>query len=96
MKPEIGTKVYCIYREGILVDNVSFLGNESFIIESVGITSYEDCWEWYYENYNYNWFTDLEKAKEKLLSIAEEKYEEQLKIEQIDDDWYELVEVEDE
>lgn len=96
MKPEIGSKVYCIYREGILVDNVAFIGNESFIIESFGIDTYEDSWEWYYEDYNNKWFTDIEKAKEKLLSIAEERYEERLKIKQICDDWYKLVEVEDE
>lgn len=96
MKPEIGTQIYCIYREGILVDNVAFIGNESFIIESFGGATYEDSWEWYYEDYNNKWFTDLKKAKEKLLSIAKKRYEERLKIEQTYDDWYELVEVEDE
>ncbi len=96
MKPEIGTRVYCIYGEGILVDNVAFIGNESFIIESFSRDTYEDSWEWYYEDYNNEWFTELEKAKEKLLSIAEERYEERLKIEQTYDDWYELVEAEDE
>lgn len=96
MKPEIGTKVYCIYKEGILVDNVAFIGKESFIIESFGGCTYEDSWEWSYEDYNSEWFTEPEKAKEKLLSIAKEKYKERLKIEQTLEDWYELVEIEDE
>lgn len=94
MRPEIGTKVYCIYADGILVDEVAFIGKDSFIIESFGSATYDDSWEWYYEDYNKNWFTDLEKAKEKLLSIAKEKYrDEKLTIEKYSDDWYELVEI---
>lgn len=95
MKPDIGTKVYCIYRDGILVDKVAFLGNESFLIESFGGGTYEDSWEWNYEDYGIIWFTDLEKAKEKLLFTAKEKYEENLKIEQTYDDWYEVVEIDE-
>ena len=95
MKPKIGTKVYCIYWDGILVEEVAFLGKASFLITSFGGATNEDSWEWYYEDYNEKWFTDLEKAKEKLLSIAEERYEEKFKIKQIYDDWYELVEIEE-
>ena len=95
MKPKIDTKVYCIYRDGILVDSVACIGNESFIIENFGYTTYEDSWEWYYEDYEEKWFTDLEKAKDKLLAIAEEKYEEKLIIEKLYDDWYGLVEIDE-
>lgn len=34
MKPGLGRKVYCIYDEGILVDTVKFIGQDSFIINS--------------------------------------------------------------
>lgn len=74
MKPEIGTKVYCIYQDGVLVDTVEFIGDESFLIKSFGSNTYEDSWEWYYEDYNITWFTDLEKAKEELRSIIIEEY----------------------
>lgn len=93
MKPEIGQRVYCIYGDGILVDNIAFIGNESFIIKSFGSSTYEDSWEWYYEDYEEKWFTNLKKAKEKLISIAEEKYKEKCIIKKYSDDWYELVEV---
>lgn len=93
MKLEIGTKVYCIYGDGILVDKAAFIGNVSFIIDSFGSATFDDSWEWFYEDYEEKWFTDLEKAKEKLLSIAEEKYKEKCIIEKYSDDWYELVEV---
>lgn len=95
MKPEIGTKIYCIYKEGILVDNVAFIGKESFIIENVNGYRIEAGWEWFYEDYNNEWFIEPEKAKEKLLSIATEKYKERLKIKPTLEDWYELVEIED-
>lgn len=90
MKPEIGTKVYCIYGDGILVDKVAFLGNKSFIVESFGSGTYEDSWEWYYRDYETDWFADLDKAKEELLARFEE--EDNLKITKISDDWYQLEE----
>ena len=92
MKPEIGTKVYCIYRDGILVEEVEFLGKESFIIKSFGGSTYEDSWEWYYNDYNKNWFTDLEKAKEKLIDLYKDDCEGTPIIVQTYDDWYQLQE----
>ena len=93
IKPEIGTIVYCIYGDGILVDKVAFIGNVSFIIDSFGTGTFEDSWEWFYEDYEEKWFINLEQAKEKLLSIAKEKYKEKLIIEKYSDDWYELIEM---
>ena len=87
MKPEIGTKVYCIYGDGILVDEVAFIGKDSFIIESFHNT-YEDSWEWNYEDYEEKWFTDLERAKEELLS----KYGDSFIIENVTDDWFQVLE----
>ena len=74
MKPELGTHVYCIYEECILSQDVAFIGTESFLIESFSSGTNEDSWEWYYEDYNVNWFTDLEKAKEELRSLIIEEY----------------------
>lgn len=91
MKPEIGTKVYCIYQDSILIENVEFLGAESFLIESFGCGTYEDSWEWYYEDYETEWFTDSEKAKEELRSRVIERYDdENFDIIKVEDDYYEL------
>lgn len=92
MKPEIGTRVYCIYGDGILVDNVAFIGKDSFIIESFDSATYEDSWEWYYEDCEEKWFTNLKQAKEKLLS----KYGNNFKIEMVTDDWFQLFYEDDE
>ncbi len=46
MKPKLGRKVYCIYGDGILVDTVSFIGKDSFIIDSFGEETEPDSWEW--------------------------------------------------
>lgn len=90
MKPEIGTKVYCIYSDGILVETVAFLGNESFLIESFGGATYEDSWEWYYEDYGVEWFINLDEAIEELYSRFKEEYGENLKIIQRYNDWYQI------
>lgn len=91
MKPEIGTKVYCVYQDSILIEDVVFIGNESFLIKSFGSHTNEDSWEWYYEDYKTEWFTDLEKAKEKLRSRVIERYDdENFDIIKMRDDWYEV------
>ena len=96
MKPEINTKVYCIYHDGILIDNVAFIGKDSFIIESFHNLTYEDSWEWYYEDYNKNWFTDFDKAKEELLSRYTKKYKDKFKIVKITDTWHQVFEEDEE
>ena len=88
MKPEIGTKVYCIYGDGILVDEVAFIGKDSFIIESFHSLTYEDSWEWYYEDYDEKWFSNPEKAKEELLC----KYGDSFRIEKVTDNWLQVFE----
>lgn len=91
MKPEIGTKVYCVYEDSILIEDVVFIGNESFLIKSFGSSTNEDSWEWYYEDYETEWFTDLEKAKEELRSRVIERYnDENFDIIKMRDDWYEV------
>ncbi len=90
MKPKRGRKVYCIYGTGILVDIVGFLGKDSFIIDSFGSATESDSWEWDYDMYDNEWFTNLSKAKKKLISIHEDRYEGKLKIAKITDTWYAL------
>lgn len=96
MKLEIGTRVYCVYDDCILVEKVEFIGSESFIISSFGSATYEDSWEWYYEDYDREWFTDLEKAKEELLSRFVEDYDGNLVIVQKYDDYYQLEDADEE
>lgn len=88
MKPGLGRKVYCIYDEGILVDTVKFIGQDSFIINSFGEETEPDNWEWSYDAYNEKWFTNLSEAKKKLINILKDKYEEKFQIVQKTDAWY--------
>lgn len=90
MKPKLGRKVYCIYRTGIMVDYVGYVGKESFIVDSYGFCTESDSWEWSYDMYCEQWFTNLSKAKKKLIDIYKEKYENKLKVVKITDDWYAL------
>lgn len=73
MMPKLGTKVYCIYGDEILVDTVGYLGKESFIINSIFDDTESDSWEWYYEEYEESWFTNLNKAKTKLKELYQDK-----------------------
>lgn len=90
MKPELGRKVYCIYGKGILVDTVGFLGKDSFIIDSFCLATESDSWEWDYDMYEQEWFTNLSKAKKKLIDNYKDKYEEKIKVIKVSDIWYEL------
>lgn len=90
MKPKIGIKVYCIYGTGIMVDYVGHVGKNSFIIDSYGVCTEPDSWEWDYDLYGEKWFTSLFKAKKKLIDMYKDKYENELKIEKVEDSWYAL------
>jgi hypothetical protein len=90
MKPKLGRKVYCIYETGIMVDCVGYVGKDSFIVESYGLSTVPSSWEWDYDLYGEKWFTSLSKAKKKLIDMYKDKYENKLKIVKIADDWYAL------
>ena len=90
MKPKLGRKVYCVYGTGILVDTVGFLGKESFIVNSFGLETESDSWEWNYDMYDEEWFTNLSKAKKKLIDNYKDKYDNKLKVAKMSDTWYEL------
>lgn len=90
MKPKIGRKVYCIYDTGIFVDTVGYIGKDSFIVDSFGGCTEEDSWEWYYDDYDEEWFTNLAKAKKALIEKYQPRYEGKLKVKKFEDDWYAL------
>lgn len=68
--PKLGTMVYCIYDNHILVKTIGWIGVDSFIIDDIRSNVCIDSLEWHYYDYGDTWFTDLDKAKEKLLSIV--------------------------
>lgn len=75
MKPSIDRKVYCIYNdECILKETVYAVGANSFIISSFGDYTSSDSWEWWYNDYNETWFTNLKKAKRKILKELKNIY----------------------
>lgn len=93
-KPPLGKKVYCIYDdECILVEEVGYLGKDSFIIADFDECNNFDSFEWYYEDYNETWFTNLEKAKKKLLEVAYREDNEKLKVVKLYDNYYGLREI---
>ena len=94
-KPKIGKKVYVLYNQGITVENIGYLGKESFVVEYPTM-KYEDAVEWFYEDYNKTWFTHLTRAKNALLREAKEIWPDvEFKVVAVDKDRYELEEVED-
>lgn len=93
-RPPLGKKVYCIYDDDcILVEEVGFLGKESFIIADFNDCNNFDSFEWYYKDYNETWFTNLENAKKKLLEVAYREKSEKLKVVKLYDNYYGLREI---
>ena len=91
LKPTLGRKVYCVYGGNcILVETVGYIGKESFIIEAFSEDYCFDSFEWFYNEYNETWFTNLAKAKKKLLEVACELYREKLHIKKTDNNYYEV------
>ena len=87
MKPKIGTKVYCIWQDSILIDTVEFIGSESFLLSNTHV----DTYGWFYKDYGVNWFTDLKNAKDKLRSCAKKTYyDDNFTIVKVTDYLYEL------
>ena len=93
-KPKIGKKVYVLYNQGITVEEIGYLGTESFLVQ-YPMMKYEDSVEWFYEDYNKTWFTHLTRAKNALLKWAKERWPAlEFKVVAVDKDRYELEEVE--
>lgn len=99
MKPKLGTKVYCIYNDGFFVDTVGYLGKESFIINGFGGSTEEDSWEWNYDKYGQSWFINISEAKDKLFELYKDEYdaeESELIVKKINEDWYQIVDLNEE
>ena len=93
MTPKLGQKVYCIYNDDcILIEKVGFIGKYSFIIETFTDMVNFDSLEWFYEDYDDLWFTDLSKAKKRLREIYYETYKTKAKKITNKGDWYEVEE----
>ena len=90
MKVKIGQQVYTIYTDQIYLEEVAYLGKDSFIVDG-----YEDktSSEYYYDDYGVEWFKDLEKAKKALLKKVKKVYgKSKVVIEQISPDTWEAYE----
>ena len=66
MKAKLGEKVWCIYDNQIILEQVEFIGANSFLIEDYA-SKYDP--EIFYDDYGETWFRDLEKAKKKMRKI---------------------------
>ena len=70
MKPSIGRKVYCIYKNEIFEEEVGYLGRDSFIVDDFSELRLFDSLEYFYDEYQLTWFTSKARAKKKLKEIA--------------------------
>lgn len=71
MKTHIGQKIYCLFEDQITLEEVGYIGKDSFILANYN--EYRQCArELYYEEYNKKWFRDLEKAKITLLKTRKD------------------------
>ena len=88
MKPRLGRTVYCVYENSISVEEVGFLGHDSFIVYDFSDLKEFNALQWFYEDYQRTWFTSLARAKKKLLLNQGEG--EKLKVVKISDTYYEV------
>lgn len=58
------------------IDTIGYLGIESFI-SNFGDSTEKDSWEWYYDKYGQDWFTNISKAKDKLFELYKNEYDEE-------------------
>jgi hypothetical protein len=68
------------------VEKVYALGEKGFIVASFKRNTKESFWEWQYRDKGVNWFTELEEAKDALMSRYTDDYE----LVQYDATWYEV------
>lgn len=74
-KLKIGTRVYCLYKgNSVLEERVGYIGQTGFVIENLQDAKDYGNLEWSYNCYNKSWFTNSEKAKQKLKEIYKNLY----------------------
>ena len=86
-KPKLNEVVYTIYRDSITKTTVAYIGNDSFITEHFN-RGYDYGYEFYYKDCNITWFTDFDKAKNKIL---ENEDSDDVELKQFADDYWEIV-----
>jgi hypothetical protein len=81
MKPSIGKKVYLIgdsnisdYARSICLENVGYVGKESFVIEGYNVMR-DGFQEYYYKDYGKTWFTSLSDVTKFLIAYYAERGE---------------------
>lgn len=90
MQPKLGQKVYFIYGTQIIKDTVGYLGKDSFVVNSIHDTCTErDSLIWDFEDYDVEWFTNLNKAKAALKNRFDD-YEGRLTFTKIFENVYDL------
>ena len=66
---ELEQKVYLIHYNSITVETVYAIGKDAFIRSGFDDASYLPN-EYFFDEYEKRWFTDLEKAKKYLLNLS--------------------------
>lgn len=87
-KPKLNQKVYCVYRDIIILEEAMWLGEYSFITE-YSSDYFDDSKEWFYEDYDKKRTTTFEKAKKilrKKFGIKKLKLKENKDYWEIDDE----------
>lgn len=74
MKPSLGKTVYVVYGDELYKEQVGYVGPKSFIVEEFDDGRMFDSLEWFYDDYNKRWFTNLAKAKKALLDEGKAIY----------------------
>lgn len=66
----IGDKVYLLYKDkAVIIDQVKFIGEDSFIIDRSFAPEYEfESYEWFYKDKDIKWSKNLDLMLEKLES----------------------------
>lgn len=87
---ELSQEVYLIHYNSITVETVFAIGKDSFIRSGFDDSTVLSV-EWYFDDYEKKWFTDLEKAKKYLLNIFNhDAPEDDFKIVKVEEGYYEV------
>lgn len=87
---ELSQEVYLIHYNSITVETVYAIGKDAFIRSGFDDSTVLSA-EWYFDDHDKKWFTNLEKAKEYLLNVFKhDSPEDEFKIVKVDDSYYEV------
>lgn len=69
-KPEIGERVYCIYENSIMAEEVYAIGKDTFLLYFHDRV--EEAIEYYYEDYKDTWFYSEKSALDQIEKKCKE------------------------